>query len=67
MMCEKCEERVKQLISACKGVNSVHVDTNEETATIKGKFDLSELCNSLEESGFLPNLIQNGQISKNDV
>jgi len=58
MMCERCEERVQQIIIGCKGVTTLKLDPNEETATINGKFDLSEVCNSLEEAGFLPNLMQ---------
>jgi len=41
-----------------QGVTTVKVDAYEETATITGKFDLNQLCNSLEESGYLPSLIQ---------
>jgi len=51
-------DRVKQIIQRTAGVATVKLDINEETAIVTGKFDLNQLCNALEESGFLPNLMQ---------
>jgi len=48
MMCERCEDCVKQIIQRIAGVVTVKVDTNEETAVVNGKFDLNQLFNALE-------------------
>lgn len=56
MMCDHCEERVKQILARVPGVQHFDVDTNEEVVTVSGKVDVTELCINLEEAGYLPSV-----------
>jgi len=53
LMCERCEERVKQILSLSQGVLSFEVDTKQEKATLFGNILGDQITNSLEDAGFI--------------
>jgi len=56
LMCERCAERVKLNIGKMSGVQSISVDIEEETVTIMGRVDITEILSYLEDAGYLASI-----------
>ena len=52
MTCNHCVMNVKNAILSINGVTDVEVNLNDKAAIIKGKFNMVDLTNSVEEIGY---------------
>lgn len=54
VMCDRCEQRVRNVIAKVQGVHSFEFNPHDEIAVVKGKVDVAELFSMLEDAGFFP-------------
>lgn len=52
MHCEHCEQTIEDALQGVAGVSDVHVDRENEAATVEGEPDENDLVRAVEDAGY---------------
>ena len=56
--CEKCVEKIRQVLENLAGLEEVHFNLDEKTIKIEGEADPIEIEKIIQEVGYSPVLLQ---------